>query len=220
MKWEESKVCTPLKRDFLNAWFTRDSSFFLTGGSALGIFYLHHRYSYDLDFFTETGWDHLVLKNQIASVAGHIGASCEPLQTSPDFLRFQLRRGDENEILDFVHDRAPQLDVEKKEFDHIRVDTPREILANKISSLLGRSETKDLIDLYFLHKNGHDIISAIPDAQQKDGGLDPAMLSLLISEFNITTQPDWMAEQIDLNDFREFTSQLCKNLVDLSLNPE
>lgn len=28
-------------------------SFFLTGGTALSIFYLEHRYSEDLDFFTE-----------------------------------------------------------------------------------------------------------------------------------------------------------------------
>jgi hypothetical protein len=52
MNWEDSKACTPLKRDVLNAWFAKDSRYFLTGGSALGLFYLHHRKSYDLDLFT------------------------------------------------------------------------------------------------------------------------------------------------------------------------
>ncbi len=53
MNWEKSKALTTLKRDFLCAFFARNNSFFLTGGSALGIFYLQHRYSYDLDFVIE-----------------------------------------------------------------------------------------------------------------------------------------------------------------------
>ena len=52
MNWEESKALTALKRDFLIAFFDRSQAFFLTGGSALGVFYLQHRRSYDLDFFT------------------------------------------------------------------------------------------------------------------------------------------------------------------------
>ena len=52
MNWEESKALTPLKRDFRVAFFEHGSSFFLTGGSALGLFYLDHRLSFDLDFFT------------------------------------------------------------------------------------------------------------------------------------------------------------------------
>ena len=43
MNWEKSKALTPLKRDFLKAFFEREHRFFLTGGSALGIFYLQHR---------------------------------------------------------------------------------------------------------------------------------------------------------------------------------
>ncbi len=41
--WENSKACTPLKRDLLRAIFKIHTEFFLTGGSALGIFYLEHR---------------------------------------------------------------------------------------------------------------------------------------------------------------------------------
>lgn len=51
MSWEESRATTSLKRDFLEAWFAEDQRFFLTGGSALGMFYLDHRLSYDLDEF-------------------------------------------------------------------------------------------------------------------------------------------------------------------------
>ncbi len=52
MNWENSKALTKLKKDFLKEFFSIEKRFFLTGGSALGIFYLDHRFSYDLDFFT------------------------------------------------------------------------------------------------------------------------------------------------------------------------
>ncbi len=34
--------------------------FYFTGGTALSQFYLHHRYSEDLDFFSQTEFNHLI----------------------------------------------------------------------------------------------------------------------------------------------------------------
>ena len=70
MNWEESKALTSLKKDFLNAFFDRSQTFFLSGGSALGIFYHQHRLSYDLDFFTtdkHTEWH--ALQRELANLA-------------------------------------------------------------------------------------------------------------------------------------------------------
>jgi predicted nucleotidyltransferase component of viral defense system len=48
-------ILTPLQRRFLNAFSQTElkKDFFLTGGTALAHFYLQHRLSDDLDFFTE-----------------------------------------------------------------------------------------------------------------------------------------------------------------------
>lgn len=45
---------TPLQKPFLRRFFQLEvgRSFFLTGGTALAAFYLHHRLSEDLDLFT------------------------------------------------------------------------------------------------------------------------------------------------------------------------
>ena len=40
-----------LQDKFLSWWVTLGFPFYLTGGTALGRFYLNHRYSEDLDFF-------------------------------------------------------------------------------------------------------------------------------------------------------------------------
>ena len=47
--------------------------------------------------------------------------------------------------MDVVVDRAPQLDSDKEVFDGIRVDTLREIVANKMATLTSRAEVKDKI---------------------------------------------------------------------------
>jgi len=217
MNWEDSNACTPLKRDFIHAWFAENSHFFLTGGSALGLFYLHHRRSYDLDFFTSEKLDGLALRNQVLRIAETIGAHCESVQTSPDFHRFRLVRGNDRELLDFVADRVPQLDTEKTSFGAVRVDTIREIIANKLATLVGRSELKDVIDLYFLEKAGHNLLSALPDAQAKEGGLEPAVLSMILDGLKFGSVPPWLLRPVDLDDLNAFVTRLRRDLAALAL---
>jgi hypothetical protein len=217
MNWEESKACTPLKRDFIHAWFAEEDRFFLTGGSALGLFYLDHRKSYDLDFFTSAPIDSQILRNQVIRLASAIGAECKSVQSSPDFHRYRLTRNDERELLDFVMDRVPQLDKEKTRFGAVQVDTIREILANKLATLVGRSEIKDVVDLYFLEKAGFDLVSALPDAQTKEGGLEPAVLSMMLNGLKIENEPPWMLQPIDLEDLNAFIFRLRQALVALDL---
>lgn len=131
MNWEDSNACTAIKRDFLRAWFAQEQRFFLTGGSALGLFYLDHHRSYDLDFFTSDEVEGREVQSLVKRTARGIAADCEALRTAPDFHRFRLTRGEEREIIDVVIDRAPQLDVVKANFDGIRVD--RFVRSSRIS---------------------------------------------------------------------------------------
>jgi hypothetical protein len=47
-----SDKLTPLQHEVLRAVFAHERGFFLTGGAALAGFYLRHRETGDLDFFT------------------------------------------------------------------------------------------------------------------------------------------------------------------------
>lgn len=208
MNWAESKACTPLKRDFLRTWFAQEQRFFLTGGSALGLFYLDHRRSYDLDLFSSEVVEAKEVQNLAQLVAGKIGAECTALRSAPDFHRFRITRGEDREIVDVVVDRAPQLDPQKPTIDGIRVDTLREILANKLTTILSRTEIKDVIDLYFLEKAGHDLLAAIPDARAKDGGWEPAVVSMLLDGLRITELPAWLIQSLTLEEVRAFIERL------------
>ena len=208
MNWEDSSACTPIKRDFLRAWFGEEQRFFLTGGSALGLFYLHHRRSYDLDLFSSEAVEGKEVQNAVQRVAAKIGAQCESLRTAPDYHRFRLVREAEKEIIDVVVDRAPQVDPDKADFAGIRVDTLREMTANKLTTLLSRAELKDIVDLYFLEQAGVDILAAIPDAMAKDGGWEPAVVSMLLDGVRIHEVPTWMIRPLAVVELQAFVDRL------------
>jgi predicted nucleotidyltransferase component of viral defense system len=48
---KDYKALYKMQNNFLDWWKVYDSPFYLTGGTALGRFYLNHRCSEDLDFF-------------------------------------------------------------------------------------------------------------------------------------------------------------------------
>ncbi|KAF0171650.1 MAG: hypothetical protein FD161_4248 [Limisphaerales bacterium] len=208
MNWEDSKACTPLKRDFLRAWFAQERRFFLTGGSALGLFDLDHRRSYDLDLFTSEEVEGKEVQGLVQRTASRIGAECAALRSAPDFHRFRLTRGEEREVIDVVVDRAPQLDAVKREIEGIRVDTVREMIANKLTTLLSRTELKDVVDLYFLEQAGYDLLAAIPDARAKDAGWEPAVVSMLLSDLHVTELPAWMIKELAPSDLAAFLNRL------------
>ncbi len=212
MSWENSRAVTPLKRDFLKAFFAYEKRFFLTGGSALGLFYLDHRFSYDLDLFSQDRPDWLELDGMIRLCAEGINATLELKRDAPTFRRYQLVRGDDSEIVDIVLDISPQIDPEKPWIDNIRVDTLHEIVVNKITTLISRTELKDIVDLYFLEKAGYRIDDYFEEARQKDGGLDPAMISLLLDSLQITEVPDYLIKPLALSELCTFIDDLKRSM--------
>ncbi len=216
MNWEKSKSLTPLKHDFLKSFFKKSQDFFLTGGSALGIFYYDHRFSYDLDLFTVKEIDWYFLEKLFISVAEEINAEYKSITKAPFFHRYELKRGKDKELIDFVIEKVVQVDKEKKTFDIIKVDTELEIGINKICTLLSRTELKDIIDLYFLVKNGFDIKENIEKAKLKDGGIEPAIISYLLSQFKISKLPDYMIEKVSIEELEKFISDIKKLMAEIA----
>jgi hypothetical protein len=180
---------SPFQQEVLEAFFRRENRFFLTGGSALGGFHLGHRISDDLDLFTaEADLDEG--DRVLTEAALELGATVERIQTTPDFRRRIVERGEEAVVLDLVRDRGAQGNVDKINFGLVRVDPPEEILANKLCTLLSRSELRDLVDTYALEKAGFRIENAWPLAQRKDGGLTAAQLGWVLSQIDLSRLPE------------------------------
>jgi len=176
---------TALQRDLLVAFFERQEGFFLTGGAALSGFYLGHRTTDDLDLFAPPGASLDDAARALSAAAISLGGTTEAVKTFPEFRRLLARRGEESCVVDLVVDRAPMLDVDKPARGRIRIDTMREIAANKISALLGRAEIKDLVDLRDLLDAGISIESALADASSKDASADAATVAWILDQIKI-----------------------------------
>jgi hypothetical protein len=176
---------TALQAEVLDAFFQRERGFFLTGGAALAGFHLRHRTTDDLDLFTPQELAIERGRHVLADVAAAVGATLLVRQDAPGFKRLVLTRGSEGVVVDIVKDVGPQLHVEKLEHDHIVLDPADEILANKLTALVGRAEERDLVDVMFLERAGYPVDAALPAALAKDGGCTPATLAWLLSEISI-----------------------------------
>jgi Nucleotidyl transferase AbiEii toxin, Type IV TA system len=161
---------------------------FLTGGGALAGFYFGHRTTEDIDLFAPPGLDLADATRALGEAAADCRATLTSQRTHPDFRRFLARRGEDQCIIDLVIDRAPMIDREKVAFGVVRVDTLREITANKVCTLLSRSEIKDLVDLSALLASGQSLEQGLEDAAKKDAGVEPATLAWLLSELTISPE--------------------------------
>jgi hypothetical protein len=179
---------TALQRELLVAFFEREQRLFLTGGAALAGFYLGHRATEDLDLFTPPGPSLDEAARALADAAEPCGAEVRPGRLFEEFKRFHVLRGGETCIVDLVVDRAPMIEPEKTSFGSIRVDTLREIAANKVCTVLSRSEIKDMVDLFALVRQGIGVDGAVADALRKDAGAEPATLAWVLDQLSIGPQ--------------------------------
>jgi hypothetical protein len=184
---------TDLQQRFLRAFAARTSAFFLTGGAVLAGWVLGHRRTDDLDLFTTDDAAMSDGERVVRAAADDIGANVESLQTHPDFKRYLIQGGAESIVVDLVRDRVPQLRP-KIDRDGLATDSAEEIMANKICTLVSRSEIRDLVDLYFLERAGFRVEDFLNDARKKDGGVTPATIAWILSGLVI---PDSLPEGVD-----------------------
>lgn len=193
----DNQWLTPLQQDFLRRFFatTTGPGFFLTGGTALSAFYLQHRVSLDLDLFT---LDELALKegeSVVPRLAGDLGCRVGRSRRTEHFAQFLLEPESGDPLLvELVRDFGPQYG-QRLVVDGVVVDSMVNIGANKLTAILGRTEPKDFVDLYFLLQAGLDFDDLLAKAQTKDTGMQPFFLaaSLLqvrqLPRLPVTTPP-------------------------------
>ena len=201
---------TALQLETLRAFFRRERGFFVTGGSALA-FHLGHRRTDDLDLFTTDDQAFERGRRVLADVAIEVGGTLEIRQNSPRFIRSVITRGDDAVVVDLVRDQNRQLHADKPEHDGIRLDPPDEILVNKLATLVGRAEERDLIDVLFLERAGLRVEDALPAALAKDGGCTPATLAWLLSEIVIPDGVQLLAG-VSAAELRAFIAELVVRL--------
>lgn len=134
---------------FFNTPFAR--TFYLTGGTALAAFYLAHRESQDLDFFSHVPFDTLILRTTMAEIAKQTGSEVKMYQRSQTYNEIFLENTKDKwqQKIDLVQEQ-PKHFGEILQIGKIRIDSLLNISTNKILAVFGRLEPKDYLDLYVI----------------------------------------------------------------------
>lgn len=186
------EVLYPLQDRVLKIMNGVDSGFYLTGGTASSRGYLNHRFSDDLDFFVNDD-------DRFGLWVGRITQAltqpqewlCKVLMKEERFARLVLS---ENEValkLEFVNDVPAHVGEIQNHPVLGRIDTPENILANKVTAILDREEPKDFADIWGLcTQKGLSLKEAITGAQGKAIGIFPADLARVLCSVQ---RSDWEA---------------------------
>lgn len=122
--------------------------FYLTGGTALSSWYLHHRESYDLDFFSEHRFDYDRLIRWFREHEGGINPSAMIFDEDWGFLEVKIRYPDNERLkVDFNH-YPPQRLKKGMSWKGLEVDSIYDIAVNKLQTISERPRTRDFVDLY------------------------------------------------------------------------
>jgi len=125
-------------------------SFYLTGETALSAFFLHHRLSEDLDFFSE---ESIGIEVVLAFTKSLPQVSEVQYERKYDRKIFLLRYSS-SRIMKVEFTTYPFARLEKgPEVEKIQIDSLRDILTNKLMALTDRRDAKDYVDLYCAFKN-------------------------------------------------------------------
>jgi hypothetical protein len=207
---------TPLQYDLLVLLKEIPGSY-VSGGTALAGF-LGHRRSLDIDLFVARAEDMDIASAVLKSAAVTHGMELSELQRYAGFRRYRVDRGEESTLVDFVHEPVVQIvPVEEKPIrDGVRVDSLDDLTANKLCSVLGRSEVKDLVDLYFLADSGVDVLSYMAAAHAKDGGMEPATLAFVLRQMPTDPAELLMLREVDSAALSDFRDGLVKKLLQMA----
>lgn len=127
------------------------SHFYLTGGTALANYYLFHRLSEDLDFFTSQNIEMIFLHHFAERLKETLKAAQVRFEKLYDRNQFFFSFADSNKELKVEFTKYPFKQIESfSQKDGINVDSLRDIAANKLFTILDRFEPKDFIDLFFI----------------------------------------------------------------------
>lgn len=181
-----NKTLYPLQDKILALVESCKTDFYLTGGTALGRHYLNHRFSDDLDFFTNSNPS---FKKSTENIIKMISETyeCEVALTADTFVRIFITSNDTILKVEFIDDVSYHFGSFEQTPLFYKTDNWRNILSNKISAL-SRMAAKDVSDILFIAMNfSFNWKEIINEAKKKDMWVDEIAVSQYFNNFDVKT---------------------------------
>lgn len=186
-------------------------TFYLSGGTALSAFHLHHRRSDDLDLFSRHPFDATEVVHLVNAIAED-----EPIpRRVADRLGFLVQVAGEPLRVEFVHYEFDWIEQPVPRYHGLRVDGLRDILANKLSAMVERTDPKDYADLlHLLRRTELTLDQGMRDCKTKFGwpGLHHLLQSALLRVDHLSGWPE-TEPPTTLDEARAFFHGLVQDLV-------
>lgn len=188
--------------------------FYLTGGTALSEFYLKHRFSDDLDFFTnEKEFPRFEIEAFAEVIKKEIKANEVEYRHIYDRRIFFFKKDNEELKMEFTYYPFSLLNSPNN-FNGLLTDSLEDIAANKFMALMDRIEAKDFVDLFFLFKefgfNVDKIKSLI--AQKFNFNLDVVTIGSELAKVRNLTELPRMIKPLTMSELKLFFEELAKSL--------
>jgi hypothetical protein len=178
--------------------------FYLTGGTALGRFYLNHRFSDDLDFFVNSNPEFTIEVERIYKrLIEHLPADTKATIVTDEFVRIWI--GEEVKMkLEFVNETGVHLGSVLF-YDQIPLDNPGNILANKLGAMLSRDEAKDVFDIVSLASSYSFNWRTIYEQATRKQLMNEEDVLMRLTTFPVEWLPEqyWLRNPVNLMDFKE-----------------
>lgn len=203
------EILTPLQKKFISS-FSKNSAFrerfYLTGGTALAAYYLNHRYSEDLDFFSYAEIDILALDVFLKALKAALKVKKMDFQQSFNRNIFFLHTNKEILKVEFTYFPFELIEKPIKK-DGIYIDSLVDIATNKVFTISQNPRARDFIDLYFILKKYENLSfrQLLKIARSKfDWQIDPIQLGTQLVKAKDLKDLPRMLQKIDHEQWRNF----------------
>ena len=181
-------------------------NFYLSGGTALAEFYLNHRLSEDLDFFSEKEFNPEAISTIFKKIQKD--AKIKSVKYEQSFNRNLFFLELENDFIktEFTYFPFPRIEVGGN-IGNLKIDSLLDIAVNKVFTIHQKPRSRDFIDLYLILKMKPEwnLNELMEKAQAKfDNYLDPLQLSAQFVKVDILKDYPKMITQISTKKWQEF----------------
>lgn len=190
------------------------NNFYLSGGTALSAWHLHHRESYDLDFFTDHPFAYDIIIRFFKAKEQDIGYASVRFEEDYGFLMCYLRYPDKTLLKIDFHNYATRSLKKGIIWQGLMIDSLYDITVNKLRTIATTPRTRDYVDYYCIsQKNNYPIKRLLSDVTKKfRETIDPLQLAknfLSVSEY---TDMPIMRIPFDEKEMIVFYQQAAKQL--------
>ena len=180
----------PFQDQVLQVIASTETGFYLTGGTALSRGYLNHRFSDDLDFFVNDKPEFSLWADRLTTQLNQSERwTMQVLLREDRFVRLNLTQSGVDLKIEMVNDVPSRVGEPWVHPVLKNIDTAENILANKITAALDRSEPKDIADIWGLcYRLNLSLTEAITGVQGKAVGVFPVDLARVLCSVSLS---DW-----------------------------